>query len=50
VANTLGCNAIEVMGSRPSFGDISEIHFIDSIQFPAQRNLNWCVLHCVNLR
>jgi len=27
VANAFGCNAIEVTGSRPSFGDISEIHF-----------------------
>jgi len=30
VANALGCNA-GGMGSRPSFGDIFEIHFLEAI-------------------
>jgi len=56
VANAFGCNTLhvnlelhlhfyilEVMGSRPSFGDNSEIHFLESIQSLAQRDLKWSV-------
>jgi len=32
---------LEVMGSRPSLGDISEIYFLESIQSLAQRDLKW---------
>jgi len=28
VVSELGCNAINIVGSRPSFGDISGIHFL----------------------
>jgi len=31
VVNALDCNAIEVIGSRPSLGDISEIQFHDTV-------------------
>jgi len=34
---------LKVMGSRPSFGDISEIYFLKSIQSLAQRYLKWSV-------
>jgi len=32
---------LEVTGSRPSFCDISEIRFLESIQYPAHRDLKW---------
>jgi len=32
---------LEVTGSRPSFDDFSEIHFLESIQPAAQRDLKW---------
>jgi len=32
--------AMQVTGSMPSFGDISDIRFLESIQSPAQRDLN----------
>jgi len=34
---------LEVMGLRPSLGDISEIYFLESIQSLAQRDLKWSV-------
>jgi len=34
---------VEVMGLRPSLGDISEIYFLESIQYLAQRDLKWSV-------
>jgi len=34
---------LEVMGSRPSLSDISEIYFLESIQSLAQRDLKWSV-------
>jgi len=40
---------LEVMGSRPSFREISEIQFLESIQSPAQRDFKWSVWHCGNL-
>jgi len=39
---------LEVMGSHPSFGDISEIDFLESIQSPAQRDFKWSVWHSGN--
>jgi len=39
---------LEVMGSRSSFGDISEIYFLESIQFLAQRDLK-CLHDIVEL-
>jgi len=41
VANALGCNALEVLDSRPSFRNISEIHFLESMQTQVQKNLKW---------
>jgi len=43
VAVTNLAATLEVMGSRPIFGDVSEIHFLESIQSPAQRDLKWYV-------
>jgi len=34
---------LEVMGSRPSLGDISQIYFLESIQSMAQGDLKWSV-------
>jgi len=34
---------LEVMGSRPSLGDISEIYFLESIHSLVQRDLKWSV-------
>jgi len=34
---------LEVKGSRPSLGDISEIYFLKSIQSVAQSDLKWSV-------
>jgi len=34
---------LDVTGSRPNSGDFSEIYFLESIQYPAQRDLKWSV-------
>jgi len=34
---------LEVIGSRPSLGDISDIYFLESIQSLTQRDLKWSV-------
>jgi len=39
----------EVMGSRPSVGNISEMHFLESIQSPTQRDFKWSVQNCRSL-
>ena len=39
---------LEVTGSRPTFGGISEIYFLESIQSPARRDLKLSVWHCGN--
>ena len=39
---------LEVTGSRPTFGGISDIYSLESIQSPARRDLKWSVCHCGN--
>jgi len=34
---------LEVMGTHPSLGEISEIYFLESIQSLAQSDLKWSV-------
>jgi len=41
VAMKLLAKTLEVRCSRHSFGDIFEVHVLESIQFPAQRDLKW---------
>ena len=39
---------LEVTGSRPTFGDISEIYFLESIQSTTRWDLKWSLWHCGN--
>jgi len=50
VANKLVCNAIGHGFASCSFGDISEIHFLESIQSPAQKDLKWSLRDIVGIQ